>query len=89
MPTFEEYVEVNAEMDISPKEFVDACNWNEIEELVEALRGNRHLTKGIPLPVLDNIFDEEWSEVLQKLAHSRLVMSLEDIEAIKSITKKY
>ena len=57
MPTFEDYVEVEAEMDISPKEFVQACDEDDIEELIEALQKNKFYKKGFSLTKEDNIFD--------------------------------
>lgn len=89
MPTFEEYVEVEAEMNISPKEFVYACDEDEIEELIQAIQKSKYSKTGIPLAKSENVFDSEWNEVIKKLASSRLAMSLEDIEAIKTITSKY
>ena len=87
MPRFEDYVEVKAEMDISPKEFVLVCDEDDIEELIQAI--NKYHKKGIPLAISENIFDDEWNETIKKLAHSRLRMSLEDINLIIAISKKY
>ena len=89
MPRFEEYVEVEAEMDISPKEFVQACNEDDIEELIQAIQKRILSARGISLVPADNLFDEEWNETIKKLAHARICMSIEDIELIKSIAKKY
>ena len=88
MPTFEEYVEVEAEMDISPKEFVQACDEDEIDELIQAIQKSKYYKTGIPLAKPENVFDSEWNEVIKKLASSRLTMSLEDIEVIKTIAGK-
>ena len=88
MPTFEEYVEVEAEMNISPKEFVQACDEDDIDELIQAIQKSKHYKTGIPLAKSDNLFDEEWNEVIKKLANSRLTMSIEDIEVIKTIAGK-
>ena len=39
MPTFEKYVEVevDAEMNISPKEFVQACDEADLDDLIRAI----------------------------------------------------
>ena len=89
MPTFEEYVEVEAEMNISPKEFVQACDEDDIDELIQAIQKSKHYKTGIPLAKSDNLFDDEWNDVIKKLANSRLTMSLEDIAAVKAIINKY
>ena len=89
MPTFEEYVEVEAEMNISPKEFVHACDEDDMDELIQAIQKSKYYKTGIPLAKSDNLFDDEWNGIIKKLANSRLTMSLEDIAAIKAITSKY
>lgn len=88
MPTFEEYVEVEAEMNISPKEFVQACDEDDIDELIQAIQKSKYYKTGVLLAKPDNLFDEEWNEVIKKLANSRLAMSIEDIEVIKTIASK-
>ncbi len=87
MPTFEEYVEVEAEMNISPKEFVLACDEDDLEELIKAI--NKCYKKGIPLGKSENLFDDQWIETIKKLANARLYMSMEDIQTIQTIANKY
>jgi hypothetical protein len=87
MPTFEEYVHVEAEMNISPKEFVQACDDDDLEELIKAI--NKCYKKGIPLGKSENLFDDQWIETIKKLANARLYMSMEDIEMVKVIANKY
>ena len=87
MPTFEEYVHVEAEMNISPKEFVLACDDDDLEDLIKAI--NKHYKKGIPLGKSENLFDDQWNEMIKKLANARLYMSTEDIQTIQTIANKY
>lgn len=87
MPTFEEYVEVEAEMNISPREFVRACDEDDLEELIIAI--NKYYKKGIPLGKSENLFDDQWIEMIKKLANARLYMSTEDIQTIQTIVNKY
>ena len=87
MPTFEEYVQVEAEMNISPTEFVRACDEDDLEDLIKVI--NKYYKKGIPLSKSINLFDDQWNETIIKLANARLYMSIEDIETIQGITKKY
>lgn len=58
-----------------------------MQEVVLYVR--QHYKYSTPLDNRDNIFDEEWNEIIEKLGNSRLQMSLEDIETIKQIYKKY
>jgi|LauGreDrversion4_2_1035121.scaffolds.fasta_scaffold1232725_2 hypothetical protein len=89
MPTFEKYVEVEveAEMNISPKEFVQACDEADLEDLIRAI--NKYYKKGIPLGKSENLFDDQWNDMIKKLAHARLQMSTADIQTIQGIANKY
>ena len=89
MPTFNEYVEVDAEMDITPTEFVHACDEEDIDELIQAIQKSKHYKIGIALNTPENIYDTEWNEIITMLANSRLQISNEDIETIKAIVNKY
>ena len=89
MPTFEKYVEVevDTEMNISPKEFVQACDEADLDDLIRAI--NKYYKKGIPLGKSENLFDDQWNESVKKLAHARLQMSIADIQTIQGIANKY
>lgn len=87
MPTFEEYVHVEAEMNISPKEFVQACDDDDLEDLIKVI--NKYYKKGILLGESENLFDDQWIEMIKKLANARLYMSMEDIQTIQGIANKY
>lgn len=90
MPKFIQYdvpVDVDVDVDITVDEFLEECDEDELQEVVSYLR--KHFKHFIPLDNQDNLFDFEWNEVIKKLANSRLQMSLEDIEIIKAIAKKY
>ncbi len=81
------------DVDINIDEFVDICSSRDIKELIEYLRDNKHLPdvedEDEEKTESFNIHDEEWYDVLKKLAGLRLQMSLEDIETVKQIVKKY
>jgi hypothetical protein len=81
------------DVDINIDEFVDSCSSRDIKELIEYLRDNKHLPdaedENEEETEFFNIPDEEWYDVLKKLAGLRLQMSLEDIETVKQIIKKY
>lgn len=88
MPRFNQYdVSVDVDVDISVNEFLEECDEDEMQEVVSYVR--QHYKYSTPLDNRDNIFDEEWNEIIEKLGNSRLQMSLEDIETIKQIYKKY
>ena len=86
MPEF--YVE---DIDIDPSEFIDACSKREIEELIDALTEDGYIVKPInSVPLEDkNLLDEEWDEVMGKLAgRGRLRLTNEEEEIIRKIANR-
>jgi|LauGreDrversion4_2_1035121.scaffolds.fasta_scaffold123133_5 hypothetical protein len=93
--------EFTAEIDIDPSEFVSDCSTSEIDELIEILHEDGHLTEYFKLSeILDpnsyivivgpdaNLMDIEWSEVMVKLSRNRLMLSNEEEELIKKIANR-
>ena len=93
--------EFTAEIDIDPSEFVSDCSSSEIDELIEILHEDGHLTEYFKLNEgLDpnsyivivgpdaNLMDIEWSEVMVKLSRNRLMLSNEEEELIKKIANR-
>jgi hypothetical protein len=80
------------EIDIDPYDYVSECSKREIRELIEVLIEDGHLSQSV-LPVVKskdrNLLDDEWDEVVIKLQSKRLVMSDEDEQMIREISKKY
>ena len=86
MPEF--YVE---DLDIDPSDFVSACSKREIEELIDALTEDGYIVKPInSVPLEDkNLLDEEWDEVIAKLAgRGRLRLTNEEEEIIRKIANR-
>lgn len=78
------------EIDIDPYEYVSECSKYEIKELIECLIDEGHINSNSPLVDKNkSILDEEWDEVVGKILSSRLVMSPEDEQMIRLISKKY
>jgi len=93
--------EFTAEIDIDPSEFISDCSSSEIDELIEILHEDGHLTEYFKLnEILDpnsyivivgpdaNLMDIEWSEVMVKLSRNRLMLSNEEEELIKKIANR-
>jgi hypothetical protein len=80
------------EIDIDPYDYVSECSKREIRELIEVLIEDGHLSQ-TALPLVKskdrNLLDDEWDEVVLRLQSSRLVMSDEDEQMIREISKKY
>lgn len=85
MPTF--YAE---DIDIDPDEFLSSCSSSEIEELIDALVEDGYIPKiNHAAPKDMNLLDEEWDEVIGKIAGlGRLRLTNEEEEIIKKIASR-
>jgi hypothetical protein len=89
MPLFNDFTAVNIDVD----DFLQECDLDEIQEAIEWLRDEEHLTNddlrdteyGEPTSVLQQLFEED----LVKIKRAYLQISKEDFEAINRIAKKY
>ncbi len=84
------------DVDIDVDDFYDKCSSYERRQLLDYLKDDGYVPNaeekmvvGNTAEVIRNVHDVEWYELLQKLAPLRMQMSVEDIEAIKQIVKKY
>jgi ribosomal protein S8 len=84
MANFSTYV------DIDPDEFIQNCSNSEIEEMVDILIEEGYL-EGIPVTSNKhhNLLDMEWNNLIGKLINSRLLLSNEEEEVIKSIASRF
>jgi hypothetical protein len=84
MPDFSTYVE------IEPSEHIDNCSSSDIKELVNILVEEGYLEgEIITSNEHHNLLDEEWINLVGKLIKSRLLLSNEDEELIRSIANKF
>jgi hypothetical protein len=86
MPDFSTVIE------IEPWEYVSECNGREIDELIETLIEDGHLSqfngKVVPKKGGGNVMDLEWDELLTKIRNSKHLLSNEDEQIIVSIANK-
>ena len=57
--------------------------------LVHLLKNRNYTAADLANPQIDNIFDKEWNELVEKLGELRHRISREDEDVIKSIINKY
>lgn len=57
--------------------------------LVHLLKNRGYTAADLANPQVDNIFDREWNELVEKLGELRHRISREDEDVIKSIINKY
>ena len=86
----------NVYVDIDVDDFLSSCGRLEIKEVIEFLKENELIGGDsddenpnlIPFNK-QNIFDQEWYSLCDKLSSIRLQLSREDEETIRNILKKY
>jgi hypothetical protein len=82
----------STDIEIEPWEYISECNRREIDELIESLIENGHLSefngKVTSKKEGVSIMDLEWDESLMKIRNSRHLLSNEDEHLIIEISKK-
>lgn len=80
----------STEIDIDIDDFLSECSSTEINELIEKLQEDGHISKtNILSNNMMNVLDKEWSEVTDKLNTIRFRLSSEEEELIKEIVNRY
>lgn len=67
-------------VDVDVREFLEACYSKDIEELIEQLRVDGHISKGFD--------DSDLNDDLIKISQSELQLSLDEINTIKAIADR-
>jgi len=79
----------STEIDIEPWEYLNACSRREIDELIEDLIEDGHLTrfngKVVPKKEGGSVMDLEWEEILLKLKNSKHLLSNDEENIILKI----
>lgn len=83
----------STEIDIEPYEFVSECSKREIVELIECLVEEGHISRSAVISIETdrnkNLLDEEWDVITDKLNQNRLMLSNEEEELIRKISKRF
>lgn len=85
-----------ANIDVDVDDFLSSCDRHDIIEIIKFLKEDEWISEDsddenpnlIPLNK-QNIFDQEWYSLCDKLSSIRLQLSLKDEETIRNILKKY
>ena len=84
MPTF-----YPADLEIEVDEFLDDCDINEIEEVIQWLKDADYLQQGVKTPLEQQSFrDAEFDRALMNLVGKRFKMTKEQEELIINISKQ-
>lgn len=84
MPTF--YAE---DIDIDPSDFVDACDRQEIQELIDVLIEDGYINRSTVDSREDNLMDIVYKEALDKLQDKRIYLTLEEEQFIINLANKF
>jgi len=90
MPTF-----YQNDFDIEVDDFLNNCDNEEINEIISYLRENDYLTNGLNSYIASiddsglNLLEHEWNTLISFISDSRLSISNEDEDIIRTIAKKY
>jgi hypothetical protein len=83
----------STEIDIEPYEYVSACSKREIVELLESLVEGGYISRSAVIAIETdrnkNLLDEEWDVITDKLNQNRLMLSNEEEELIRKISKRF
>jgi len=85
-----------ANIDVNVDDFLLSCDRYDIKEIIKFLKDEEWISEDsddenpnlIPLDK-QNIYDQEWYSLCDKLSSIRLQLSHEDEETIRNILKKY
>jgi hypothetical protein len=82
----------STEIDIEPWEYISECSNREIDDLIETLIEDGHLSrfngKVVPKKEGGCVMDIEWDESLTKIRNSKHLLSNEDENTIINIGNK-
>jgi hypothetical protein len=85
-----------ANIDVDVDDFLSSCDRYDIKEIIKFLKDEEWISEDsddenpnlIPLDK-QNMYDQEWYSLCDKLSSIRLQLSHEDEETIRNILKKY
>ena len=90
MPKFSEWVEVDADVDVSVDDFLSACSSRDIDDLIKALIEDGHLPKHFNSRYDGMGIGESFYEAaLDKLHGKWNCLSKEEEELIMNIAKRF
>lgn len=86
MPTF-----YSDDIDISPSDFVDSCDRQEIQELIDILIEDGYLNstaRPVSETQEDNLMDLTYKKAIEKLLDKRVYLTLEEEQFILNLANK-
>jgi succinate dehydrogenase flavin-adding protein (antitoxin of CptAB toxin-antitoxin module) len=88
MPKFSEYVETEAELDISVSDFYDELNHKEVKELINILIEEDYIKRNDVVED-ESIYEWEFNKMIKKITDNRVMLTAEEEELLKKISDRF
>jgi hypothetical protein len=88
MPKFSEYVETEAELDISVSDFYDELNHKEVKELINILIEEDYIKRNDVVED-ESIYEWEFNKTIKKITDNRVMLTAEEEELLKKISDRF
>jgi succinate dehydrogenase flavin-adding protein (antitoxin of CptAB toxin-antitoxin module) len=88
MPRFLEYVETEAELDISVSDFYDELNHKEVKELINILIEEDYIKRNDVVED-ESIYEWEFNKMIKKITDNRVMLTAEEEELLKKISDRF
>jgi succinate dehydrogenase flavin-adding protein (antitoxin of CptAB toxin-antitoxin module) len=88
MPKFSEYVETEAELDISVSDFYNELNHKEVQELIDILIEEDYI-KGESVVGEESIYEWEFNKMIKKITDNRVMLTAEEDALLKKISDRF
>jgi succinate dehydrogenase flavin-adding protein (antitoxin of CptAB toxin-antitoxin module) len=88
MPRFSEYVETEAELDISVSDFYDELNHKEVKELINILIEEDYIKRNDVVED-ESIYEWEFNKMIKKITDNRVMLTAEEEELLKKISDRF
>jgi succinate dehydrogenase flavin-adding protein (antitoxin of CptAB toxin-antitoxin module) len=88
MPRFLEYVETEAELDISVSDFFNELNHKEVKELINILIEEDYIKRNDVVED-ESIYEWEFNKMIKKITDNRVMLTAEEEELLKKISDRF
>jgi succinate dehydrogenase flavin-adding protein (antitoxin of CptAB toxin-antitoxin module) len=88
MPKFLEYVETEAELDISVSDFFNELNHKEVKELINILIEEDFIKRNDVVED-ESIYEWEFNKMIKKITDNRVMLTAEEEELLKKISDRF
>ena len=88
MPRFLEYVETEAELDISVSDFFNELNHKEVKELINILIEEDYIKRN-DIVEDESIYEWEFNKIIKKIIDNRVMLTVEEENLLKQISDRF